>query len=439
MFFWGVMQFDFSKFSALMAWVSLRFSIWIWESLNSFIFFRPPYLSNFDNDQLASIANGSNANLAKDFSSQVSSALFNAMGIIQESNILSSVVTVSTIIAVVAVFIKYGYVVLKTYFINVEGQTAAPTLDFFKRVLYVLIMCIVSPYLMFNGLFFASSVGLKVGELAISDVSNAKRAQVLFEIFSDEKKYSDFYGGNQPSFSLNADSYCDTDALKLDSESVGYGADSSAYKSKESEMIKEGTHVITVGGVTYDAYNVICLDSLNLVDKDEAVFKDRFGAGTGLERPMQWLLDTGATNLYTFSFGGFNGLTQLLTALVQLVAGLGITFMTAIRVVDLLSALIMMWFYAQAYVSEMQSNAIARFIQKVTSIWITQFYTVAVYGLYLANAQNSSSGSLVGLALNLALVSMMLKPPAALQDLLTPSGAANSALGAAKRVRGIFS
>ena len=113
--------------------------------------------------------------------------------------------------------------------------------------------------------------------------------------------------------------------------------------------------------------------------------------------------------------------------------------MTALRVVDLISALVMMWFYAQAYVSEMQSNAISRFIQKIASIWITQFYTITMYGLYISNSSNSSSGTLVGLALNLALVSMMLKPPAALQDLLTPSGAANTTLGAAKRVRGLFS
>jgi hypothetical protein len=43
------------------------------------------------------------------------------------------------------------------------------------------------------------------------------------------------------------------------------------------------------------------------------------------------------------------------------------------------------------------------------------------------------------LAVNLALVSMMLKPPAALQDILSPSGAANTALGVAQKARGLLS
>ena len=435
-FYWGIVKWGLDKITALVASFFLNIAIGFWQVLNSFI--RPAVITQYSHSQIAFIINGSGDNLSQGFVEQIKGALLDSVGIIQENNIISSIVTVSTIIAVAAVFIKYGYVILKTYFINVEGQTAAPTLDFFKRVLYVLIMCIVAPYIMFNGLFFASFVGLKVGTTAIDNVSNARKAQALFEVFSDQDEFNDFYI-TSPGFDLKADTYCDTDALKKDSESIGISSDSNTYKNLQAGMIQPGKFQVNIGGTTYDAYNVICLDSLNLADEEQSVFKNRFGAGTGFERPMQWLIDTGANNLYTFPFGGLKAFSHVLSAIITIVAGFGIAFMTALRVVDLISALVMMWFYAQAYVSEMQSNAISRFIQKIASIWITQFYTITMYGLYLSNSSNSSSGTLVGLALNLALVSMMLKPPAALQDLLTPSGAANTTLGAAKRVRGLFS
>jgi hypothetical protein len=293
---------------------------------------------------------------------------------------------------------------------------------------------------MFNGLFFASSVRLQVGSGMIDQVSNARLAQALFEIFTNYNEYKDdFYNGQNYEFYLDAGSFCDTDALKKDSESVGFGPGTSEYDS--TDKIHHGSHTINVDGTTYDAFDVMCKDSLGLVNKESAVFMDRFGTGSGEERLIQWLVDTEANNLYTFPFGGFigNGLSHLISAGVKTVAQFGILLMTSMRVVDLLSALIMMWFYAQAYVSEMQSNAIAKFIQRVTSIWITQFYTIAMYGLYISNVNNSSNTSLINLAVNLALVSMMLKPPAALQDILSPSGAANTALGVAQKARGLLS
>ena len=385
---------------------------------------------------------------AQAYKNTIFSALTETVNAIVNNDVLKIIILVATTLSVVAILVKYGVVIFKTYFLNVDDQTAAPTMDFFKRVMYVLIMCLLAPTIMINGLFFSTYMGAAAGESILTNVKGgAEVSRAYFDLISTygRKKVGNTYQ-RAGSFGLSAATYCATPHAEADS---GEGYKNRIEKSTDCGFaLTEGkctAYYLNPNTGNYDsvdAYQLFCygkVDGKNLYTQGEK--QPSFYSGTydgqkksGYIRVGQFLQDSGAGDLYPMSLGSSSGILKLLSTLINLFFGIAIVYITAMRIVDLLSAMLMMFYYAQAYVSEVQSSAIGQFIKKISSIWLTQFFVVTMYAVYMAHS-STAEANMANLCLNIALFSVTMKAPNTIQDIMSSTGGANVLGGLASKAR----
>lgn len=363
-----------------------------------------------------------------EFTKKIQDAINLSMNALTGSDLLKNVVFISTILSVFFVAMKYTIVIFKTYQNNIEGQQSAPTIDFFKRIFYVLIMFMVAPMIMFNGLYFATYTAMGAGNMILSQSDNK----------ADEAYRKYWYYHQKTNNGISAMTWCES-------------SNNEEFSNKKEYMAKKLAAEQSPNGIANDfiskkseAWNVLCsTDSVYVVDyqakntnPNRLVMKNGLNGSEGYVMVYQWMWDSGVTNLTPIPPSG-NTILALISYIANSIFTIAILVMTAMRVVDLISALLMMWYYGQAYVSEMRSNAVGEFIKKISSVWMTQFFTITMYSIYLASSASATAEpSLASVIMTIAILTVVIKGPKTIGDILSDSGTKGVLGSGASKLRG---
>ena len=326
----------------------------------------------------------------------------------------NNLVIAITTITITFIFIKYAYIIFADFFLQVKDNSVGSINTFVKKILISLIICLVSPTILINGFMFFSALGMSAySGVGTNGLSDAEVVKISF--LRDSLKYG-----------ISPTTYCDNKTAQ-----TNFGSNA----SKEIELLGFPSVLKpnSDSKIEQDLYNTWCGEKLTYKKLDDSTlsylgkWSGEYPAMVGqtlfdkvLQSDGDFFVGIGYTsreaNLVSDTpMPPFVPLPKVTTGLriaASIIGGIYpfvIIFATARNFVNLLSLILVMWLYVQAYINDNRGNAFKLYCQKIATVFLTQFFIVALFYIsssQLNNMQNNVTPSSVFMCLALTLVTL---------------------------------
>lgn len=343
---------------------------------------------------------------------------------------VGSVIKVTTILSAGFILLRFGLTIFQTHFLNVDNNAAAPTLDYFKRVFYVMILVLSAPTMMASGLAIATQLGGAAGTFIMDQAEDQADANNNPPQGNAQTYEFNFYRYNQY-YGISAMTWCDS-------------GDGSVFEDQKDEPKKFKPELGVAATLHADSDDELPLRGkykddeyfadTSHIKKEKDAYKDL--CGEGKPTVLGNMVSVGADKLLAFSYNDIS-IASIITCITASLFTLAVVLMTVQRIADLITALLMIWYYAQAYVSELKSNAIAQFIKRIFAICMTQFFTITIFSVFNATVLYSKR-SLIMAMFELALYNVVKNGASTISDITQPSGTGQQILGASQSIRNLL-
>ncbi len=307
---------------------------------------------------------------------------------VQHFSGFKNLVTVITVITIVFIFIKYAYVIFANFFLQIKDNSVGTLNSFIKKLLISLLICLVSPTILINGFLFFTALGMSAySNININNLSNAEVVKVSF--LRDSLKYG-----------ISPTTYCDNKVAQ-----TNFGSNASKEienlafptilrKDSDSAVEKDLYQTWCGEKLTYEQLNNSSLSYMGkwageypamigqtLIDK---VFQSNGSFYVNLNYSTY---ETAKSDIDVFPFfPTFSNIgIQIISNLVYGIYPFIVLYATAKNFANLISLIVVMWLYIQAYINDSKGNAFQLYVRKISTIFLTQFFIIALF--YISSSQ----------------------------------------------------
>ena len=352
--------------------------------------------------------------------------------LLKNNDLIQAVIYVATTISVVAVVVKYGYVIFKTYFLNVGNEISLSPIDAFKRLLITLLVALLFPMITLNMFYGATIIGGIIGnQIYEASISNgdvldneniSNDLQLKYYVFS--KKY-----GISPSTYCNDFNYNERETSEKVTTSEGpYGAEYS-----EEKMNNDNTYSLALVPLDENnpdvevMWNAFCEKKLtnpyNLnvkeYESDQKVYHFSEPSTWGESEIYKWknnypalvgqtLIDKVNPRDWLLTADGQLNMINIVVLLLQIVFSCWLFMNTAKHIANLLATILMSWYYIQGYFEPQNNGILGYLFKKIFSASMTQIFTMIMFGFYLGyfvnNPQITFTNTIISFVLIMAIV-----------------------------------
>lgn len=353
---------------------------------------------------------------------------------IKETQVIQIIITISVTISVAFILIKYGYVIFRTYFLNISGQSSAPTMDFFKRVMVSLLLAFVVPIVTINGF---------IGTAILSDVA-------IREMFFEEEKDVNAlahmqYLYDHKKYGISPITYCYNERAQ---STFGGNSFQGLNRYSFPRVLKENGS----NPGEKELWERYCAGELKNTnyDKSTAAYMGIWSkqqpamvAQTLLDSEIDWPVDykiyllEDTSSDTNFSSDVSVDLPLIVFCLVSTIFSLGVIYRLSQLLANLISSLLMFWYYVQDYISVSHSHAFGMYMKKIFSIFLSMFYILMMYAIFIKYISTIEGFDILFLVISIVLWKACKNGSMVISDIFVstkPLGMSSKISGALKRV-----
>lgn len=302
---------------------------------------------------------------------------------------MTSIVLVSTILSATAISLYYLYVIFSNYILSKNENKQAFTMTFFKRTILASIFVLVAPTIMINSYVGSIYLGSMVGKSIVSSVTTPS---------STNNTLLSYYYFNQQ-YGISMTTWCNDresdrpKSIQVASNDGPYVASDvkSLEKLKFPRVIKSNSDfepekkaweifcekpLVSIRSLDYIIYH-----PNNTKEQLKAKFFDKgklYPSAVG-----QRLIDDVKPEEFPINYeNGHLNIFTTLSIFISLFFSWFVLKNSIFKLVDLISSILMLWYYAKSLLSPSRAGDLGLLIKNNFKICLTQFYIITMYAIF---------------------------------------------------------
>ena len=412
---WGYsnLTIDFNFLNGIMHFILVMYlKIWSWLLNTSLGFMYLKFSAGVET--LEPLLNGTGD---QSFNTTISNITLSYIETISKSTLMVTVVGIVSTIGVVSILLKYGYVIFKTYFLNMGNEASLPTADYLKRIVISLILVVLIPVVSINLFAFSSYLGMAATVPLNEEVTVDKMIQIQY-IYDHEK-----YG-------INPTTYCYIEEAQNTFGGKGFQALNN-YRFPQvlrEDGVNEGEKELfdryCKGELQNKEYDYSSLAYNGIWYKQQPAMV----AQTLLDSTEEWpvkilpiIYEEKNTNQGATPGKMDINMSEILRSCAIGIFSLGVMLRFAQLLANLISSILMGWYYIQDFITYSNSPAIGQYIKKLFSIFLTLFYVLILYSVFIKYIASTETFDILHIVITIVLWRAYQSGTTVIQDLILPS------------------
>lgn len=328
--------------------------------------------------------------------------------ITDNSNVISRIITVSIILSLAAIILKYGTRIFTTYFMVNDSDDTAPaaSTDFFKRTGFALLMSLILPYLLINGYLVFMQIGISAGNTIMTDktnkmmVSNQEAEKIMARYYRDSKEYG-----------ISLTTYCENDQAQADFGGSGW------------QNALRDTAVIANSDDNY-LYITYCSEPLGEKSPVNKIDSKEYNNGESWvgKYPVmvaQHMFDVLPQDAFPKTpISSLVSFTPIIGSIFYLVSMLIIFSSCTKDLSTLLGTMFGIWYYMRDYIeSGGAGETLTGFYKRIFGIFMHEFFNIVLYVVIMDYWYSQEKISLISVLLAWAIFKIMKNSEGFIQDI----------------------